>query len=190
VGPRLERQRGARAYVVSAETGPGMNGSLTHSEPLRDGNRAMSRRRPWEIARESYPSRTGSPEDTAPEPSAPVGAGDWWETTDGTGRFGQAARDESRGFHNGRPCTADGGRYASAREFGAAEVYGKALGPDWPLRSRDSFASASGSAHGPSPRCWSGRTSTALEIASARRPLRRDCDSEPFDPFAGSAIRS
>jgi Zinc-binding dehydrogenase len=35
-----------------------------------------------------------------------------------------------------------------------------------------------------------GRISTALETASARRPLRRDCDSEPFDPFAGSVIRS
>jgi hypothetical protein len=35
-----------------------------------------------------------------------------------------------------------------------------------------------------------GRISTALETASARRPLRRDCDSDHSESFAGLVIRS
>jgi hypothetical protein len=37
--------------------------------------------------------------DGEPYPPEPGG----WETTDGTGRFGQAGDDESRGVHNDRP---------------------------------------------------------------------------------------
>jgi hypothetical protein len=35
-----------------------------------------------------------------------------------------------------------------------------------------------------------GRISTAPETASARRPLRRDCDSDHSESFAGLMIRS
>jgi Zinc-binding dehydrogenase len=35
-----------------------------------------------------------------------------------------------------------------------------------------------------------GRNSTALETASARRPLRRDCESDHSESFAGLVIRS
>lgn len=138
----------------SPRDGPGKQGFpnliLSRSETGTEQCRAVALGKSRERATRFEPADRRT---QAPEPSPPVGAGDW-ETTDGTGRFGQAARSQTKRETSttavrAPPMAADTRPLLSS----VLRMYGQALGPDWPLRRRACFASASGSAPGPGPRC-------------------------------------